>query len=135
MKLSTTLNKKSDAVRGSVDAVSAARSFGSLSKDLHESLRAVIANMGKCPEWARAYVRGFQDCLTGSLYQTDLIHGGYIDGVFYSTHKKRADYYETLGIGAKVWNDTATDKGHYWQEYVTGNGVTIRGLKPFFISD
>ncbi len=50
MKLSTTLNKKTRAVMRSIDALSAARSFGSLSKDLHERLREVIADMGKAPE-------------------------------------------------------------------------------------
>lgn len=128
MRIATTLNKKTDAVRGSIDAISAARSFGSLSRDLHDRLRAVVANMGTAPQWAREYIRGYQDCLTGSLYLTDLVHGGYIDGVFCSTHRSRADYYERRDIGAKVWNDTATEKGHYWEETKT------RGLKPFFIS-
>ena len=134
MKLSTTLNKKNRAVMGSVDALSAARSFGSLSKDLHDRLREVIADMGKAPEWAREYVRGYQDCLTRTLYLTDLISGGYVDGVFSSTLKDRPDYYEKNGMGPKDWNDRATDKGHYWQENITKTGYQTRGIKPFFVS-
>ena len=118
MKLSTAINKKNDAVRYSVDAVSAAQSFGQLSKDLHEKLRAIVIAMGKAPEWARSYVRGYQDCLT--------------NGKFVSTFKQRADYYEKLGMGAKAWNDAATDKGIYWQEYVA-HGVEIRGIRPYFV--
>lgn len=135
MRLDTALNKKNDAVRYSVDAYSAARSFGSLSKDLNERLREIIANMGKAPEWAREYVRGYQDCLGKDLYHTVLIFGGYVEGVFYTVEKDRADYYEKNGMGPKDWNDRATAKGHYWEENITATGYQIRGIKPFFISD
>lgn len=135
MNLSTTLNKKNRAVSRSIDALFAARSFGSLSKDLHERLREAIADMGKAPEWAREYVRGYQDCLTKALYHTVLIFGGYVDGVFYSVEKDRPDYYEKNGMGPKDWHDRATAKGHYWQETITKTGYQTRGIKPFFISD
>lgn len=127
MKLSTAMNKRTRAVTSSNDAISVAAIGGLTSKVLHAMLRETLTNMGQAPQWAIAYVRGFQDCLTKALYRTDLVHGGYVDGVFMSTHRSRPDYYETCGIGPKEWNDTAKDKGHYWGETRT------RGIKPFFV--
>jgi len=135
MRLDTTLNKKTRAVTRSIDAISAARSFGSLSKDLHDTLRVCVADMGSAPQWAREYVRGYQDCLTKALYQTDLVYGGYIDGAFFSVHRSRADYYEKNGYGPKEWNDKSSRKGHYWTEHLTATGYKLRGLKPFFIGE
>ena len=132
MKLSTTVNKKDSAVRNSVDVVSAATFYGQTSKDLHEKLRTLVVAMGKAPEWAKEYVRGYQDCLVKALHLTVLIHGGYIDGKFVSTFKQRADYYEKLGFGAKEFNDRATNKGIYWEEYFSGrNNIMLRGVRPY----
>lgn len=126
MRLDTTLNKKNAAVTSSIDAVSVARHGGLNSDRLHSLWREAIVNMGKAPQWAVEYVRGYQDCLSKALYHAELIYGGFIDGVFYSVHRSRADYYEKHNMSAKDWHDAAVgSRGHYW----------AHSLKPYFIGD
>ena len=79
------------------------------------------------PEWVRQYVRGYYHAKLDSLYAHDLVYGGTIDGVFYSTHRNRADYYESHGIEPREFGTEGKvqNLGHYWTQDTS---------RPFFIS-
>ncbi len=89
------------------------------------------------PQWVFSYCDGYQAALQDSLYSNCLVYGGFIDGVFYSTHRNRHDYYEKHGIDAVDYADNGrvTQRGHYWRESINWrNGIYNRDtVKPYFI--
>jgi len=107
------------------------------SAEINESYAAILADIGKAPQWVRSYVDGYRQALTDRLYETTLIFGGFYDGRFYSTHSKRADYYGKAGIDAVDWSQRATDIGHYYDRFhQLETGVHDRGaFKPFYVSE
>lgn len=100
------------------DAYSSAKSFRSPAVNLHAKLAAILDEMRarNVPQWAIHYVKGYSQALMDSLYRHDLVYGGFRDGVFYSTHRDRPDYYERHGISARDFatDGTITATGHYW---------------------
>jgi hypothetical protein len=110
------------------DCYSSARIFCPSSDKLNDMRQtAMIAPKGT-PTHVLEYVRGYGDCLGDALYHDALVFGGYVGGVFYSTHRDRADYYETNGIEPSAYADNGlvTRRGHYWAKDTT---------RPFFVSD
>lgn len=126
MRIGTALKRRDQLTQALRDCFSHAQHFGQLSRDMEEKRREIIARVAKgAPEWVRAYADGYWRCMIDSAYRNDLVHGGFYNGKFYSTHSKRDDYYEKHGIepGAYADDGAVTARGHYWKE----------SLKPFFV--
>jgi len=129
MDISLALRKRDSAVSALRDLYSRAESFGMSSADINSRFCDILTTLDRCPGWTREFVRGYQKCLTDNLYRYSLVHGGFYAGTFYSTHSKRADYYERNGIGAVEYSDDGkvTARGHYWIKHVDAGKP-----KPFF---
>ena len=101
------------------------RAFCNSHAAMLEKRAAIYAKTAKCPAWVRSYLNGVWDTLTAELYRDALVYGAWLNGSFYSTYSKRADYYEKHGISAQVFAETSgATKGHYWINDLS---------KPFFI--
>lgn len=81
--------------------------------------------IGNYPAWVRAYADGYWRALVDHAYRADLVYGGFVGDVFYSTHRDREDYYEKHGIEPREYADDGKvrQRGHYWKEC----------LKPFYV--
>ena len=111
------------------DVMSAAEIYGSTSAAMEKLKHDRLDMLGRkrWPRWLESYASGYWRALCNEAYRSKLVHGGWIDGKFYSTHSSRDDYYEKQGIGAKEFSDlldAAGTGGHYWQ----------RNLRPYFTS-
>jgi len=78
------------------------------------------------PRWLVSYGEGYRADLVEQLYRDALVHGGYVNGVFYSTYPARPDYYEKHGLEPSTYADNGkvTARGHYWIDDTS---------KPFFV--
>lgn len=111
--------------------------FGLSSDEINASYGDLRADTPQgTPSWVWAYLDGYRQALTDALYRDHLIFGGFIDGVFYSTHSDRPDYYQKHGIDPVDYADDGrvTNRGHYWDRYLPVKGGTYdRGaFKPFY---
>ena len=80
----------------------------------------------RAPHWIKTYVDGYLKARMDSLYQEKLVFGAWLDGVFYSSHSTRPDYYEKLGKPANIFAEESSGlTGHYWAE---------KPERPFFVS-
>ena len=127
MKTETTLNHIQQSIQSVKIAYSNARILGKTSGQLNSMLNTVLNDMRgkKMPRWAIERVKGYSLALKDNLYSDHLVFGCIIDGVFYSTHSDRPDYYAENGMPANIYCEKSTNNptiGHYWKE----NG------KPFF---
>lgn len=136
MRIERALKLRDSAKMRLRDLYSAATHFGLPSDDINIGYSAILADLGKAPQWVRSYVDGYRQALTDRLYETALIFGGFIDGEFYSTHSNRPDYYGKHGVDAADWAARATDIGHYFDRYrELETGRYDRGeYKPFYVS-
>ena len=127
MRLETALNKQRDAVARLSSLYSTAKICGMTSADVNAEFSAILAGTGKAPRWVRAYLEGRRDALSDALYADSLMFGGYLDGVFYSTHSARPDYYGKHGIDPAQWAERGRVErvGHYWK--------TTQTPRPFFV--
>lgn len=126
MRIETQLIKRGRAVSAVREAYSTARICGTSSADLHAKLQKLEAEiLAGCPQVTKSYVQGYSMALRDAMYADHLVYGGFFDGVFYSTHRTRADYYDANGIEPSDWNDKATRKGHYWD-------CGTRGMLPYY---
>lgn len=127
MRISTALKARDRMVASLRDAYSAARIYKPTHATLRESISKIYDACPNAPAYASEFARGYESALTAELYQRYLVFGGMIDGVFYSTHRDRADYYERHGFAPSVYTDDGLvmARGHYWRDDTT---------KPFFIS-
>ena len=128
MRIETALKRRDRAVSQTRDLFSTAKIAGMESAAINEAFGKIRATtLAKCPEWVGAYVDGYRQALTDLLYRESLMFGGFVDGVFYSTHRDRPDYYETNGISPADYSDNGRvmARGHYWSTTATP--------KPFFI--
>lgn len=126
MKILQALEAQRRGVDGMRGAFSHAAAFTMPCEALHAAQSAVIERMGKAPHWAKAFVRGYAEAQMERLYAESLVFGGYVAGVFYSTHRDRSDYYEKHGIEPREFADNGrvTARGHYWRADTS---------RPFFI--
>ena len=128
MKLDTAIAKKNRAILVLQNAYSAARLYHFTNEELIKRVEEIRSTyLAKCPSWAHAEFEGYRRALNDFLYANHLVFGGYLDGIFYSTHRNRPDYYGYNGIEPSEYADNALvqNRGHYWADDTT---------KPFFIS-
>lgn len=129
MRIETQLKKRNSAISRLNDLISCATYAGMTSEALNAEARKIRETLAKCAEWTRAYFDGYHKCKIDALYRESLMFGGFFNGVFYSTHSNRPDYYETNGIPPHEFADNSkvTGRGHYWK--------TTQTPRPFFIDD
>lgn len=128
MKIETALNRRNTAASRLRDLYSMARYGGMLAKDMDSEKRKLFSEILRgCPYWVNAYLDGYEKALRDELYRDSLMFGGFYDGVFYSTHRDRDDYYEKHGVEPAEYADNGkvTARGHYWKTTATP--------KPYFI--
>ena len=131
MNLTRAIRLQNHAITVLSDIYSAASICGSPSSDMEERRREALERLGinKAPRWVQSYLDGWWRCRIDQAYRHDLMYGAFVDGVFYSTHRDRPDYYEKHGIEPSAYATHTTDAnktvGHYWQ--------TTREPRPFFL--
>jgi hypothetical protein len=121
------LRVREEAARGITDLFSQARTCG-MTHDAMLTRRNILyaqCRVYEAPLWVHAYLDGCWNTHQAYAYKHDLVFGGMVDGVFYSTHNDRQDYYERNGISPCDFADNGrvTARGHYWQQ----------NLHPFFV--
>ena len=73
----------------------------------------------KMPRYMKEYAQGMIRVLTDSLYRDSLVHGAWIKGAFYSTHRNRHDYYERNGIDPAQFAEASQNiNGHFFADDV-----------------
>jgi hypothetical protein len=122
------------------DLCSMAITCGLPNAEIQASLSAMRADTPKgTPGWVWAYLDGYMAARRDEFYRDHLIFGGFFDGVFYSTHSNREDYYGKHGIDPADYADDGRvqNRGHYWPRVVPyRGGFHDRGAyKPFFINE
>ena len=128
MKIDRAINLQMQMLQRIKDIYSTAEIMGLSSDQISERINAqVYAHLAekKAPQWLISFIRGYQTCVIDNLYSNKLVFGIWYDGVFYSTHRDREDYYEKCGISANEFNiaiSNVNNPGHYWKE----------NLKPYF---
>jgi hypothetical protein len=130
MRIETVIKRQERARTQLRDLYSIACHFGPTSQELDAKARAIVYG-AKFPRYLQEYLSGYWRALTDRAYESELVFGGYLDGRFYSTWRKREDYYEKHGIAPSEYADNGrvTQRGHYWRQSID------RGTpKPFFIS-
>lgn len=127
MKLDTAISRLNDARLRLREVYSRARHFGFTQDELLKEIVKIRENLKGAPRWALSEFTGYDRALHDGLYE-HLIYGGYVDGVFYSTHQDRPDYYQKHGIQPSEYADEGrvTNRGHYWS--------TTKTIKPFFVN-
>ena len=126
MKIETALNHRKRALGAVKSLYSTAPIFGMESADLNQRYSYIMETVTHCPAWVREFCDGYRAALQDSLYADSLMFGGWIDGVFYSVHSARPDYYGKHGISPADYADDGrvTGRGHYWK--------TTKEPKPYF---
>lgn len=127
MKIERALAIHRDCLMRLRDAYSAARHYCPTSAALIKASMKARAIPPGTPRWVAAELQGYDRALSDQLYQDSLVFGGYVDGVFYSCHSNREDYYQKHGIEPREYADNGRVKarGHYW---------IANTSKPFFLS-
>jgi hypothetical protein len=127
MKLDRAIRLEREGVARMRSIYSMAKMFGYPSRIMEEnrivSLRDLCGKT-KPPHWLKEYWNGYWRAIIDRAYETDLVYGGYVNGVFMSTHSNRPDYYgKNDRMSAKEWHDRSHNRGHYWATCIN---------KPFF---
>lgn len=127
MRIDTALNHKRRVMSEIESMVSSAKISGITSSQFNEDSRIILATVSHCPRWVSAYCQGYLECERKRIQRECLVFGGYLNGVFYSTHSGREDYYAKHGIEPLQWAEKGfagevKDIGHYWSH----------NLKPWF---
>jgi len=123
MRVTTALNKRDRIVSRLRDLVWSAKRFSITHDEYLKRREEALGSEGKLPQWVSSYLRGYERAMYEEMTKLH-IYGGYLNGVFYSTHHHRDDYYEKRGMGAKDTYEQGTQKGFYWPD-----------LKPWFIPE
>jgi hypothetical protein len=126
MLIDRILKRRDSAVTAMRDLYSTAAICGMDSAALNARALEIMAAMGKVPQWAKGYVEGYRAALMARAYETQLIHGGYMRGRFYSTSSKRGDYYGR-DIDPVDWMNNAERVGFYWPMPC--------GFRPFYVGE
>jgi hypothetical protein len=119
MKLETALNHQKRALSAIESMIYAAKVSSITSAQFNEDSRDIFATVSHCPRWVQEYCQGYLDCERKRIQRESLIFGGFLNGVFYSTHSSRNDYYQKHGIEPLQWAEKnkageLKDLGHYW---------------------
>lgn len=128
-----------DELKNRVDSIySIARLGGETSEYINQAMsEARKAMPAKTPQWVYSFIDGYRAALQAELYRDWLVYGGYVDGVFYSTYRKRDDYYGKHGIEPSAYADNGlvSSRGHYWSDRVQYHGgiFSREAVKPYFI--
>lgn len=127
MRYQTLRNKRDAALNELESLFHMAEVCGMSASDLIQSYGKIREKYFNIPRWAKEYLQGVFDTRWKDLYRHKLAFGGYYDGVFYTTHSNRDDYYAKHGIEPIQWAEK-TDNGlikvtHYW--------ITTKEPKPF----
>ena len=125
MRIETALAKRDAAVRSFRDLYSMAYHAGMTQKEMGSYKARILEGLAKCPEWVRAYVRGYETALFDRLFAASpmgkpaLVFGGIVNGRFYSVHRDRPDYYEKHGLSPADFSDDGrvSDRSHYWGHF------------------
>ncbi len=125
MRIETALAKRDSAVMSFRDLYSMAYHAGMTQKEMGEYKARILTSLAKCPEWVRAYVRGYETALFDRLFAASpmgraaLVFGGWVDDRFYSVHRDRSDYYEKNGFSPADFSDDGrvSQRGHYWGHF------------------
>lgn len=125
MKVETSLNARDRAIRQLNEIYSHAAIVGMDSKALQSKVIEIQSRVKSYPQWVRAYVKGYESCKSDFIFKNQLIHGGFINGKFCSTHSHRDDYYQKQGITPEMWLKESYWLGFYWN--------TVKGNKPYFL--
>ena len=128
MKLTRAIDVQSETVRKICDRVSALKHFKGTSAQLSKDTNKIFTQLpAKTPRHVTEYCRGYLACLRDQLFQTDLVYGGFVDGVFCTSDRAREDYYEKTGKrdGWLAFGH-AKQLGFYWADNTS---------KPYFIPE
>ncbi len=128
MRLETSLKRVAEAIRKTREIYSCAKLCGITAREIDNEVREMRqTTLANCPNWAWSEATGYERAIRDSLYESSLVFGGFVDGVFYSTHRDRADYYEKNGIQPSEYADNGKvkNRGYYWK--------TTETPKPYFI--
>lgn len=117
MRKSTTRQSVSMAVHGVLSTTrTCKRDHSAHLVAYHKALES----LGPMPRYMREYAQGVADTLIDALYRSELVFGAWIDGVFYSTHSTRPDYYGKHGLEPSFYAAASQDlTGHYWASDVS----------------
>ena len=128
MKLDTAIKRQHEVAHAIRDVYAMAKIVGLTSTEINERINKIKAErLNGAPRWVWAHVAGVEDQIRIDLYSRFLMFGAYVNGVFYSTHRDRPDYYEKHGISPRVFSEQKETSGHYW---ILPSGK----IKPFFVS-
>lgn len=138
MKIERTLQIRNILKTRIADIYASACLTGEPSATIQQWIAKAKADCPKgTPQWVYSYIDGFIAAKQDELYRDWLIFGGYIDGVFYSTNRKRDDHYENCGIDPAAYADNGFVqlRGHYWSDRVQYHGgiYSRDSVKPYFI--
>lgn len=134
MHLSTSINHKDRALREIAQVFSWVQLSGMSSAEVSRMVLGTMKTLDKCPEWVRAYVRGWTDA-TRRLLERELVFFYTMpDGKLVSTHRDRPDYYEKVGYGPRDVYELATHSGHYWVRRRWTDEKWEERLVPYFVS-
>ena len=127
MRYTTLKNKRNFALSAVESLFTCAELMGMPGWEISGAFSKIMHENADLPRWAKEYLQGVFDTRWKDLYRHKLVFGGYYNGVFYSTHSRRDDYYGKHGIEPGQWADNV-DNGvlkvtHYW--------VTTAAPKPF----
>ena len=119
MRIETALNHKTRALSSIESMVYAAKVSSITSEQFNQDSQDILATVAHCPRWVRDYCQGYLDCERKRIQRECLLHGGWIDGQFYSTHSDRDEYYANHGIEPRAWAEKSQggqvkDSGLYW---------------------
>jgi hypothetical protein len=101
--------------------------FGMLSSEISERRNKAVATLPEnAPGWIMDYISGWEACMR-SFIDREVVFCYTVNGVLFSTHRDRDDYYEKCGFSPRGIYELATHSGHYWD---------IKGkLKPYFVEE
>lgn len=137
MRIDLALKHRDGLKRRIADIYSIAIISGMTSNEINAAVISATNDLPRnVPHWVKTYCDGFRAALQDSLYADCLVFGGYVNGVFYSTHRNRPDYYGKHGIDPAAYADNGLvqKRGHYWRETIAWRGgIYTRGtVKPYY---
>ena len=137
-RIETSLRNRDRLTTRIADIYSMAILCGMTSAEINQAISDAKAQLpARTPQWVYAYADGFCKAMQDRLYADCLVYGGFIDGVFYSTHSARDDYYGKHGIEPSQYAESGKvkERGHYWRDVIQWRGgIYNRGqVKPYFI--
>ena len=119
MRISTAMNHKARYISAMSSLYGCAAISGMTSGEIVGASLVLRKEFSHCPGWVHSFVGGYEKALRDDMYRHQLMFGGYYEGVFYSTHSNRPDYYAKHGIEPIQWAEgeggSLVGLGHYWK--------------------